>query len=118
MNRQSFDEMIESEIARTVETFLPHGAGTMTDVRLRTALATIAKRVESASRTYYLTNLRTVEDMAIEFGVSVRRAQAIAKQAHDRWGKGMKIGKSYVFSADEIESMRPGDNGRPKSARG
>lgn len=118
MDRNTFDQMIEQDIDQAVETFLPHGAGTMTDVRLRTALTNIAKRTETAARAYYLGNLRTVDDMAEQFGVSRRRAQAIAKDHHERWGKGMKVGGTYIFSEDEIESMRPAPHsGRPSQPR-
>lgn len=113
MDRATFDTMIEQEIDQTVETFLPHGAGTMTDVRLRAALTTIAKRTEVAARAYYLGNLRTVDDLAARYGISRRRAQAIAKQQHERWGKGMKIGGSYIFGDDELATMEPGEPGRP-----
>ena len=115
MDKATLDQIIEQEIAQAVETFLPHGAGQMTAVRLRTALRTIAQRAESAARTYYLGNLRTVDDMATEYGVSRRRAQAIAKHQHERWGKGMRVGNAYIFSADEIDSMRPAESaGRPR----
>mgnify|MGYP000985979291 FL=1 len=49
MDRNTFEQMIEQEIDRAVETHLPHGAGQMTDVRLRTALRTIGQRVETAA---------------------------------------------------------------------
>lgn len=118
MNRDTLDQMIQQDIDQTVETFLPRGGGTMTDVRLRTALTNVARRVETAARAYYLGNLRTVDDMAEQFGVSRRRAQAIAKQHHDRWGRGMKVGGAYIFSEDEIESMRPAEHsGRPPQSR-
>lgn len=118
MNRDTFDQMIQQEIDQAVETFLPHGGGTTTDVRLRTALTTIAKRAETAARSYYLGNLRTVDDMAEQFGVSRRRAQAIAKDHYERWGKGMKVGGTYIFSEDEIETMRPAEHsGRPPRSR-
>lgn len=119
MDRQTLDAMIAQEIDQAVATFLPNGSGTMTDTRLRTALKNIAARTETAARTYYLGNLRTVDDLAVAYNVSRRRAQAIAKAHHDQWGVGMKIGNTYVFSVDEIESMRPGESGRPKkSTRG
>ena len=115
MDKATLDQIIEQEIAQAVETHLPHGAGQMTAVRLRTALATIAQRTEAAARAYYLSSLRTVDDMAAVYGVSRRRAQAIAKQQHERWGKGMRVGNAYIFSADEIESMRPAESaGRPR----
>ncbi len=75
-------------------------------------------RQQLAARTYYLGNLRTVDDMAEQFGVSRRRAQAIAKEHHERWGRGMKVGGTYIFSEDEIESMRPAaHSGRPPQSR-
>lgn len=117
MDRPTFEQMIEQEIAQAVETHLPHGAGQMTAVRLRTALQTISQRTEAAARAYYLGNLRTVDDMAAEYGVSRRRAQAIAKQQHERWGRGMRVGNAYIFSADELDSMRPTGAGRPRNAR-
>ena len=115
MDRQTFDQMIDQEIEQAIETHLPHGGGPMTAVRLRTALRTIAQRTETAARAYYLGYLRTVDDLAASFGVSRRRAQAIAKQHHDRWGKGMQIGGTYIFSEDEIKSKRPAESaGRPR----
>ena len=117
MDRQTLDQLIDQDIEQAVETFLPNGAGQMTAVRLRTALQTIAKRTESAARAYYLGNLRTVDDLADQFGVSRRRAQAIAKHQHERWGKGMRVGNAYIFAEDEIEGMRPASTrGRPRKA--
>lgn len=117
MDKTTFDAIIKLEIAQAIETFLPHGAGQMTAARLRTALQTIAKRTESAARAYYLGNLRTVDDLADQFGVSRRRAQAIAKHQHERWGKGMRVGNAYIFAEDEIEGMRPASTrGRPRKA--
>lgn len=115
MDRSTFDQLIDQEIEQAIETHLPHSAGPMTAVRLRTALRTIAQRAETAARAYYLGNLRTVDDLAERFGVSKRRAQAIAKHQHERWGKGMMVGGTYIFSEDEIESMRPAESaGRPR----
>ena len=116
MDRDTFDQMVAREIEQTIETLLPHGAGQMTAVRLRTALRTIAQRTETAARAYYLGSLKTVDDMAAAYGVSRRRAQAIAKAQHERWGRGMRVGNAYIFSDDEIESMRPAPTrGRPRN---
>jgi len=113
MDRATLDQLIVGYIDREVETYLPNGAGQMTEARLRKALETVAKRVERDARAYYLGNLRTVDDLAARYSISRRRAQAIAKQQHDRWGKGMKIGGSYIFSEDELATMEPGEPGRP-----
>ena len=113
MDRATLDQLIAGYIDREVETYLPNGAGSMTEARLRRALETVAQRVESDARAYYLGNLRTVDDLAARYGISKRRAQAIAKSQHERWGKGMKIGGTYVFSEDELMTMEPGEPGRP-----
>ena len=118
VNRQQFEALIAQEIEQTIAGLLPNDAqiGRIPSARLRSALEKIAQRTETAARDYYLSNLRTVDDLAAEFGISKRRAQTIAQRHHARWGKGMKIGGSYVFSADEIATMRPADKGRPSKA--
>ena len=118
MDRATFDQLIAADIDREVETYLPNGAGPMTEPRLRKALERVAKRVEGSARAYYPGNLRTVDDLAARYGISRRRAQAIAKEHHARWGKGMMVGGTYIFSEDEIATMKPGERGRPpKSTR-
>lgn len=119
MNRQQFEALIAQEIDRTVDALLPRdaAAGRIQSEILRLALQKLTQRTETAARTYYLANLRTVDDLAAEYGISRRRAQTIAQRHHARWGKGMKIGGTYVFSADEIETMRPADRGRPSKAQ-
>ena len=74
MNRKTLDQLIASYIDREVETYLPNGAGQMTEARLRKALETVAKRVESDARAYYLSNLRTVDDLAA--ACEIDRAEA------------------------------------------
>lgn len=53
-------------------------------------------------------DIYTIRDLAKEYGVSVRRAQAIAK---DHGAK--KISGIYLFDRVQIEAMRPGESGRP-----
>lgn len=119
MDRQQLDALIAQEIEQTIAALLPHdaGAGRISSARLRSALEKVTARTETAARDYYLSNLRTVDDLAAEFGISKRRAQTIAQRHHARWGKGMKIGGTYVFSADEIATMRPASKGRPSKAQ-
>lgn len=118
MNREQFDALIAQEIAQTIAALLPHDAeiGRISSACLRSALENVTARTEAAARDFYLSNLRTVDDLAAEYGISKRRAQTIAQRHHARYGKGMKIGGSYVFSADEIATMRPADRGRPSKA--
>lgn len=117
MDENSAENMISDEIQKMIAAFLPNGAGTMTEIRLKTALEKVGQVAFTTGKLYALTNLKTSEDLAVEFGVSLRRVQALAQERHQRFGVGMQIkGKNpWLFSADEIENMRPGKTGRPKA---
>lgn len=112
MTRDQLDQLIAQAIAEAKETV---GEGRISPTRLANALTKLAQRVESATRDYTLTNLRTVDDLAEEFGVSVQRIRAIAQHRHERFGVGMKLGKSWLWSAEEIDVMRPDVTRRPRS---
>lgn len=114
MNRDQFDQLIASAIAEAEESL---GEGRPSPTRLHHALSVLAQRVASATRSYELLNLRTVDDLAEEFGVTRQRIRALAKQRHERFGVGMKFGKSWLWSADEIETMRPAVSGRPRKTQ-
>lgn len=109
------NEIVTQKIADTLDAFLPHGAGTMTALRLQTALAGVAHVAYREGKHDALMGLKTAEQLAEEFSVSPRRMRAIIVAQHDRWATGMKIGSTWVVSADEIESVRPGPIGRPRS---
>lgn len=111
MNRSDYEQMVASAIAEATETI---GEGQPSPARLRHALTVLVQRVESATRSYELLNLRTVDDLAAEFGLSPRRIRALAVTRHERYGIGMKIGTTWLWSASEIERMRPGAPGRPR----
>lgn len=108
--------IVTQKIAESLNTFLPHGAGPMTALRLHTALSAVAHVAYREGKHDALMGLRTAEQLATEFGVSARRMRAIIEAQHDRWATGMKIGSTWVVSADEIESVRPGPVGRPAQA--
>lgn len=116
MNKQSYESLIEQEIDSTIEHLLPHGGGaTITETRLRSALDALATRIANHTRAYELLGIRTSDEMAEEWGVSKRRAQAHIATLHDRFGVGRKVGRDWLLSADEAERHppRPGA-GRPK----
>ena len=117
MDKAATDQMIEGEIQKMIDAFMPNGGGaTMTEVRLRTALEHMAKKSFALGQSYALLNLKTCDDLASEFGVSLRRMQAIAKERHERFGVGFQArgNNPWLFSADEIESLRPGKPGKRK----
>lgn len=107
------NDVVARQISDTVDTFLPNGAGTMTARRLETALRNVGHVAYTQGKHDALVGLKTAEQLAEEFGVTARRMRTIIKTQHDRWATGMQIGSTWVVSADEIESVRPGPVGRP-----
>lgn len=118
MDKQSYESLIEQEIDSTIEHLLPHGGGaTITETRLRSALGTLATRIANHTRAYELLGIRTSDEMAEEWGVSTRRAQAHIAALHDRFGVGRKVGRDWLLSADEAERHPPRSTaGRPPKA--
>jgi len=110
MNRSDYEQMVASAIAEATETI---GEGQPSPARLRHALTVLAQHVASATRDYELSNLRTVDDLAAEFSLSPRRIRALAANRHARYGIGMQVGKTWLWSASEIDRMRPRKPGRP-----
>lgn len=116
MDEKSARSLYEQRINSLVESLLPNGAGTLTETRLRTALSQVAQVAFSAGSDYALMSLLTVDDVAEQLGVSVRRVRAIAKIKHEQFGVGYKVPKTnqWLFRLSEIESLRPGAVGRPR----
>ena len=115
MDRQAFDSLVTQDIESAVADLLPHGAGPVTDHRLRHILRRVAQQVETNARSYYLLNLRTADELAEQFNVTPRRMRAIIANRHERWGTGMKLGKSWVVSVDEVPALEPEVKHRPHS---
>lgn len=118
MDKQSYENLVKQEIANTIERLLPHGGGaTVTEIRLRTALDTLATRIANHTRAYELLGIRTSDEMAEEWGVSKRRAQAHIATLNMRFGVGRKVGRDWLLSADEAERHPPRTTaGRPPKA--
>jgi excisionase family DNA binding protein len=114
MNENDARGLYNDRINRMVDSLLPNGAGPMTEHRLRHALDQVAQVAFSAGRSYALTNILTVEQAAEEIGVSRRRMAEIIRTRHDRFGTGMRVGRSWLIHRDEIESLRPGPEGWPR----
>lgn len=117
MDKQSYEEMIDREIADTVSRLLPNGSGVVTEHRLQHALEQLAQRVASHTRSYELLNLKASAEIAEVWGVSVRRVRSHVASLHERWGVGMKAGNEWLLSADEIEQHKPGTPGRPRKEK-
>lgn len=113
MNRATYEEAVQQEIEQAVLDFLPD-SGLVPEHRFRLALKRVADAIGTARRVYELDGLRTADELAEEWGVSRRRAQAFIATQHERWGTGKKIGNTWVLSADEAEQYHPGPPGRPR----
>lgn len=117
MNRETYDQMNQQAIDEAVDRLLPNGAGTVTEPRLRQALTVLTQQIANNTRAYELLGIRTSDELAEEWGVSRRRAQAYIATLHERWGVGRKIGGVWCLSADEAATHRPAEKaGRPARA--
>ncbi len=116
MDKSAYDSMTRQAIDDAVDRLLPNGSGaTVTEGRLRQALAVLAQQVATATRAYELLGIRTSDDLAVEWRVSRRRAQAFIAGLHERCGVGWKIGGVWCLSAEEAATHRPAEPGRPKA---
>lgn len=104
MNRSAYDSLVEQAIDEAMQTI---GEGRPSPTRTLAALQRLAQRVGGYSRDYTLLNLRTVDEIAAEFGVHPSGVRRIAADRHRRFGAGIKIGRTWLFSADEVEMLRP-----------
>lgn len=116
MDKQTYKDSVQQEIANTIDRLLPHGGGaTITETSLRSALDALAICIANRTRAYELLGIRTSDEMAEVWGVSKRRAQAHIAKLHDRFGVGRKVGRDWLLSADEAERHPPRTTaGRPK----
>lgn len=118
MNRETYDRMNEQELQQAIDLLQQQfPALNGREVRLRSVLAPMVARIASHARAYELLGIRTADEMAAEWGVSTRRAQAFIAALHERHGVGRRIGKLWVLSADEAATHRPGAGGRPRAAK-
>jgi len=101
------DQIIESETARAVEVLIPHGAGPVTETRLRHVLAGFAMRVEQAARAAALSDLHTAEDVAAALDIIPRGARAMIARRHARDASfGLRAGRTWLITGAELEQLR------------
>ena len=106
MDKRSYDDMNTRELEQAIDLLQQQfPALTGREVRLRSVLKPLTQRVASNTRAYELLGIKTANEMAAVWRVSVRRAQAIIAARHERFGVGRLIGKTWVLSAEEAESI-------------
>ena len=119
MDKTKHEVIIQDRIAREMEALFPLGEGRASSARVKRSLESVAAVAFREGQSYALSSLMTIDDVARELGVSPRRAKAIAREMHDRYGVGWLApaggGGVWLFRPDEIEILRPGPGGRRKA---
>lgn len=103
------NEIINNEIKKMVQS-----AGVASPAKLQHLLETIAHIAYTEGRNDALMNLMDTQQVANHFGFSLRRAQALVKNRHERFGVGMKVEGGWVVNRDELAQLTPGKPGRPE----
>lgn len=101
-------------IASKIDELTAHDPG---NAHLRAMLEIIAIHSYGEGRHDALAGLMTVEQVAEEFGVSRRRANAIIQYHHERFGTGQRFNSSWLVHRDELDAMRPDEKYRKKANR-
>ena len=112
-------DIIKNELEKHIDTYFPHGDGTITRIRAEKMMRDMAVCGFHEGERYALQALRTADEVAAILGITSRRVRAIAKTAHQRWGIGWQIPGTniWLFRESEIELLRPGKPGRPKTSQ-
>lgn len=110
MKRSEYNALISEAIDKAVA----DAPDAMTADQLRTMLQNLSQNLETIYRTHYLEEASGVEEIAESYNVSLRRAQRLAKQYHERHGMGIKANGAYFFNEEEVEAMRPAQKPGPR----
>ena len=111
-----YSDEVEREIKQALASMFPYGAGRTTHTRVEHHLHTVAKRAFQAGKIYALMGLMTANDIAEHFNISPRRARALIKNRHERFGVGMQFGKSWLVHRDELNDLTPEEKYHTKNS--
>lgn len=103
---------VEEVIEREMNAMFPHGGGTVTHMRVRHHLEQVGYLAWRAGRAHALMGLMTAEDVALHFQISPRRARALIRNRHERFGVGMRFGNSWLVHQDELPEVAPDETYR------
>ena len=106
MTRADYDALLAAAVDEAAAAIIRDGRAPSVAGTLH-ALQRLAQRVANYSRDYTLLNLRTVEQVAAELDVSPRTIRQTAAARHAQYGIGAKVGGAWLFTADEVEALRP-----------
>ena len=94
--RQIYEDIVHREIEKAMDVMFPYGAGKATHTHVRHWLDKIGQMAFSQGGDYALMSLLTVDDVAELFGISKRRARALAKN---------RIKKSVVLLVQRADQL-------------
>ena len=112
MEPVNIDSQIEQEITRSLDTlFRDMPARTLSRTAMETVLRQTATRSAQWAQSGVLLSLLTAENVAEQLHVTSRRVRALARRRQIGWQ--VPGTHQWLFTPDEIESLRPGLPGRP-----
>jgi hypothetical protein len=116
MDKQTHERIVEQEISQAMDAMFPHGAGQTNHHRARVFLDKVALVAFREGRSYALGSLMTADDVAEHFRISARRARALIKNRHERFGIGYQVpGTSqWLVTPEELENLQPDEKYRIK----
>lgn len=116
MDRASHESIVNQQIDSAMAAMFPHGAGQTINTRAEYHLRQIAHVAFEQGRSYALMSLLTVQDVAAHFGISERRVRALLKARNARFSIGYQVPgtNQWLITPEEVATLQPGPNGRPK----
>lgn len=109
MDRASHEGIVEQQIIGALASMFPNGAGQANSIRVEHSLRTVAHIAFEQGREYALLSLLTVQDVAGRFGISERRARALIRQRHERFGVGYQVSgtNQWLVTPEELATLEP-----------
>lgn len=99
------NEIAEREITLALDELVP--SRTTPISRVSYWLDHVAQVAYREGRNDALMGIMTAEDVAMHYNITPRRARALIRNRHDRFGVGMKAGNVWLISRDELHDLEP-----------
>jgi len=110
-----FRQLLRVEIQNLTDQMVQGGAGEEQLNIVQSELERIAQLSFAAGQAQSLSSLITTDDLQARFGVSRRRANAIAKHRHEKYSIGFQLTgtNQWYFNPSDLPLLQP-DASRPR----
>lgn len=110
-----FAHTISLEIQKAVGILADAGAGEGQIKIVKSELERIARLSFAAGQSQSLSSLITTNDLQTKFGITKRRANAVAKNRHEKYGIGFHFSgnNQWYFNESDLPLLQP-DMNRPR----